>query len=508
MSQGAPALVPTSAELSGAEQYHAGAILSALNFTSAGTYFRSTRPTSVTRNNLTGPISLPMELTWGEEYRPSSIPDIASLLGELERGGDADDVQVRNHAALCITDVVRDETGLRSARRHVLDALGADLLLYSSKDRNPVLRRVMKELRPRVFAKAPRDDLTPEQFQADLQPNTAQYMPFGGSVSPLTCNASEGTAQSQVECANALSLYVGQQRCLDMVEAAERARGKRYEWVLWSRGELRWVVDHPPLHLLGKDRVWIPQCSSDFYGVYDRHAAMPRALADTYLSRYRMLKSGEMLSVLQRKRRVESWGDVRLSHNSESMLHGMLAAKGVAVGRFPCVAALTCCEDCFSNACCTVTFRTATGATQTFKVRSPLNPPTAPLSWPSCARASVHGRPSPTGSALQPARAPQQRGRAFGGPMGHRRASRASGRRLRPRARPTAMNGMLRSRARTPPTKRSQTRPRLGSIPSPLFRCARRPASGPQRCSAWSATTLSRSTPCHRPRPRCASAPL
>jgi hypothetical protein len=44
----------------------------------------------------------------------------------------------------------RDDTGLRSARRHVLDALGADLLLYSSKNRNPVLSGVMKELHPRA----------------------------------------------------------------------------------------------------------------------------------------------------------------------------------------------------------------------------------------------------------------------------------------------------------------------------------------------------------------------
>ena len=314
---------------------------------------------------LTGPLGQPMELTWGKEYRPSTVPDVATLLSRLQNGDAVDDTQKRNQVAMCVTDPVRDDAGLRSARRHVLDALGADLLLYTSSPTNPVLRGVMSALRPRLFAKAPTDNLTPEQFRADLQPYTEQYKPFAGSVSPAACNSS---AKSAMECAHALSIYVGQQRCLDMVQAAEKQRGKAYDWVLWSRGELRWVVDHPPVHLLSKDRVWIPQCSSDYFGMYDRHVAMPRALADKYLSRYRMLKSGEMLSVLQQPRRVRFYGDIRFSHNSESMLHAVLEAKGVAIGRFPCAAALTCCTDCVSNGCCTATFRTADGSLQTFQV--------------------------------------------------------------------------------------------------------------------------------------------
>ena len=339
---------------------------SRVSFTGVPPALNLTAPVVVS-NRLSGPLGEPMEMNWGTEYRPSGGPDVDTLLRQLQNGQDADYTQRGNQVAMCVTDPVRDDAGLRSARRHVLDALGADLLLYTSKARNPVLRGVINELHPRLFAKAPMDNLSPEQFRADLQPFTDQYMPFAGSVSPAACNAS---AQSAVDCAHALSIYVGQQRCLDMVEAAEAERGKAYDWVVWSRGELRWVVDHPPVHLLSKDRVWIPQCSSDYFGMYDRHAAMPRALADKYLSRYRMLKSGEMLSVLQQPRRVKFYGDARFSHNSESMLHGVLEAKGVPVGRFPCAAALTCCTDCFSNGCCTASFRTADGSLQTFKAKT------------------------------------------------------------------------------------------------------------------------------------------
>ena len=340
---------------------------SRLSFTGAKPALNLTDPVVVRSNRLTGPLGEPMEMNWGTEYRPAGGPDVATLLRQLQNGQDADYTQRRNQVAMCITDPVRTDVGLRSARRHVLDALGADLLLYTSKARNPVLRGVINELHPRLFAKAPKDNLSPEQFRADLQPFTDQYMPFAGSVSPAACNAS---APSAADCAHALSIYVGQQRCLDMVEAAEAKRGQAYDWVVWSRGELRWVVDHPPVHLLSKDRVWIPQCSSDYFGMYDRHAAMPRALADKYLSRYRMLKSGEMLSVLEQPRRVAFYGDARFSHNSESLLHGVLEAKGVPVGRFPCAAALTCCTDCVSNGCCTASFRTADGSLQTFQAKT------------------------------------------------------------------------------------------------------------------------------------------
>ena len=271
-------------------------------------------------------------------------------------------------AALCITDRVRNPSTLLTAQKHVLDWLDADLLAYSSDDSVDTWRSMnsSSSLAPAGLLHLPEDELDEKGFYADLQPFSDQYLQYGGSVAPLACNRSTDTWESEPECAHVLSIYVGQQRCYDMVTAAEKRRGQRYQWVLWSRGELQWMANHPPLGVMSTDRVWIPQCSSDFYGIYDRHAAMPRKLAHHYLSRYSMIKSGKMLKALE----AMPPPDNRFAHNSEVLLHTTLSANGVAVGRFPCVAALSCCDGCFTDGCCDVKVTNSEGEETIFRVKS------------------------------------------------------------------------------------------------------------------------------------------
>ena len=272
------------------------------------------------------------------------------------------------NAALCMTDRVRDPSTLLTAQEHVLDWLNADLLAYSSDDNVDTWRSFDSgsTLAPAGLLHLPEDELDEEGFYADLQPFSERYVQYGGSVAPLACNKSMEKWESEPECAHVLSIYVGQQRCYDMVKAAEKRRGRKYQWVLWSRGELQWLAHHPPLDVMSTDRVWIPQCSSDFYGIYDRHVAMPRKLARHYLSRYQMIQSGEMLGALEATPPPEN----RFAHNSEVLLHTTLVAKGVSVGRFPCVAALSCCDGCFTDGCCDVKVTNSQGNETIVRVKS------------------------------------------------------------------------------------------------------------------------------------------
>lgn len=94
--------------------------------------------------------------------------------------------------------------------------------------------------------------------------------------------------------ANTLREFHYQSRCLTMIERAERARGRPYERVLFTRLENHWLAPHPPLALLSADRVWVP-AGEDNGGVNDRHWLSPRLIADKLLRRWapRLLQSSK-----------------------------------------------------------------------------------------------------------------------------------------------------------------------------------------------------------------------
>ena len=72
-------------------------------------------------------------------------------------------------------------------------------------------------------------------------------------------------------------------RALTLVEAHERARGRPYARLVFSRLEFQWLAPHPPLGVLPRGVVWLP--SGGAAGGYnDRHALMDRAHGDVYFS--------------------------------------------------------------------------------------------------------------------------------------------------------------------------------------------------------------------------------
>ena len=69
-------------------------------------------------------------------------------------------------------------------------------------------------------------------------------------------------------------------RCLGQLTAHEVARSLQYEYVAYSRLDMVWLGDHPPLHLLKGDHVWAPLGQDYEGGLNDRHGVVSRAGAD------------------------------------------------------------------------------------------------------------------------------------------------------------------------------------------------------------------------------------
>merc|ERR1719223_1545464 len=84
-----------------------------------------------------------------------------------------------------------------------------------------------------------------------------------------------------------------QKQCLEMIQAREERRGRRYGHVVFSRTDLRWIFPHPPLDLLHPSMAWVPDTGEDDWGgLYDRHFVTPRVVADWALGAWSLLTSG------------------------------------------------------------------------------------------------------------------------------------------------------------------------------------------------------------------------
>ena len=256
------------------------------------------------------------------------------------------------NVAVCVADHIRDpEASLPSVLEHVIRPLAADLLLHVPRsDGGRQLERLARILGAPFESEVAAEDRGRDDFVRELGAHAAAYERWPGATAPLSCEAlsANGTAATSSDpygarCTHVMHLYAGQQACIRLVETAEDRRGRPYAWVVWTRGELRWLSDHPPLAVLEPTRAWVPECASDWGGMYDRHAALPRHLAAAYLSRYDALLNGSLLAPLRESpRRVL---------NSEGLLLVHARARHMPLGRFPCAAALACCTGCYSASC-------------------------------------------------------------------------------------------------------------------------------------------------------------
>eukprot|EP00929_Paragymnodinium_shiwhaense_P086914 TRINITY_DN47283_c0_g1_i1.p1 TRINITY_DN47283_c0_g1~~TRINITY_DN47283_c0_g1_i1.p1 ORF type:complete len:519 (-),score=107.63 TRINITY_DN47283_c0_g1_i1:50-1483(-) len=95
-------------------------------------------------------------------------------------------------------------------------------------------------------------------------------------------------------------------QCLEMIEEREKTRGKPYDRVVVTRYDYKWLAPHPPLRLLDKGMLWVPDGVSET-GINDHHAVVPRGLADVWMGVYRLLLSGEISNLLKTPKVEISW---------------------------------------------------------------------------------------------------------------------------------------------------------------------------------------------------------
>ncbi|KAI9014009.1 hypothetical protein DFJ74DRAFT_681035 [Hyaloraphidium curvatum] len=98
-----------------------------------------------------------------------------------------------------------------------------------------------------------------------------------------------------------LPSVLARRRCLDAIRAGEQQRSAelgrafRYDFVVWTRLQLVHVGPYPPLSLLASrpDTLWTT--TNDAYGgLNDRHAFLPRHMADWFLSQWDHMLNGSM----------------------------------------------------------------------------------------------------------------------------------------------------------------------------------------------------------------------
>jgi len=105
---------------------------------------------------------------------------------------------------------------------------------------------------------------------------------------------------------------------------------KNYTHFIVSRTDFQWLGPHPPLHLLSKQLIWIPE-GEDYHGYNDRHAVCSRTNVHRYLSFLDTLISGEAYRYLSPYK--------SLNHEYQLKLH--LVQQRIRVGRFKNLAYLT-----------------------------------------------------------------------------------------------------------------------------------------------------------------------
>ena len=196
----------------------------------------------------------------------------------------------------------------RSARKALVDPMGADVLVAGTylpsecgtKSACDALWLRLAWLGP--FAAR---SLEPMPTRQQLTQLLAKRMPLWQNVkAAFRANATyEGlnifTPLLGNARANVLRELLSYERVYMLLRQVEARRARKYERVLFSRLEYRWLAPHPPLAPFFADddarrTVWAPPPDSS--GFNDRHAVMARASAPIYFRRLSALFSPRVLA--------------------------------------------------------------------------------------------------------------------------------------------------------------------------------------------------------------------
>ena len=241
------------------------------------------------------------------------------------------------------------------ARKHLVDVLGADVLVagtflpsdcgsgYSRREREAPARtacllRRLEGLRP--FARVRVDPmLTKPQLRRLVSaspnwPRVSSAFREENTMAGVTIWAPL-LGNGNLSVLRELHDY---SRVLSVLKAHERiARaGRPYKRVVFSRLEFEWLADHPPISLLPSAGgvVWLPSGGVSS-GLNDRHALMDRAAADVYFRRWELLFSPRLFQIVPSR--------VVMREGPELLLLAALAAHRLRVRYFPSTMMLGCC---------------------------------------------------------------------------------------------------------------------------------------------------------------------
>jgi len=131
--------------------------------------------------------------------------------------------------------------------------------------------------------------------------------------------------------------------CYRLMRSMEKDRKRKYAYFVYTRIDLDWLHDHPPLSVLRSPYIWIPK-GSDWGGLNDRHAVVPRCHAEAYYLRYLALLTGEMQEwVAETRWESDPSEPSRNRHflNGERLLDLTLRIHSIPVARFVPVAGLS-----------------------------------------------------------------------------------------------------------------------------------------------------------------------
>eukprot|EP00435_Cladocopium_sp_Y103_P005588 s1259_g1.t2 len=187
-----------------------------------------------------------------------------------------------------------EERTLASLARHLVRPLSATVLCAlsgSSGSRGWRERQQMKKFFPALAGFRWLHDVSEAELRKAIAPKALLlYETFGGgAVSPLRRNKLGGQLHSLRKM----------QIVWQMTKSYERKRRRRFRWVIYSRLDLIWVANHPPLQFLEPpDGIWtVPLAGAQghqdgIYAVNDWHGTVPRQWAEAYFGRWWMLRKG------------------------------------------------------------------------------------------------------------------------------------------------------------------------------------------------------------------------
>ncbi|KAF4722593.1 hypothetical protein FOZ63_030691 [Perkinsus olseni] len=234
---------------------------------------------------------------------------------------------------------------LDSVRQNVVRPLNAKVLLVtdSEKGSKSTLDGVLEFITlgvGEVHAYDIREDITPAEA-------VDEFFSEGGSRRVLDDAGMTG--------GELLNLR-GKLRCLKLIEKVEKSSSARFDDVVYTRIDLMWLAEHPPLEVLeaavASPTVWVPD-SEDWRGLNDRAAFMPRQLADIYFNRYEAFINGVAaeyfygmngMAVTRGEVGDEIFDKIDFSINPEMILRRHLTHHRVRVERYPTVAAVSACQ--------------------------------------------------------------------------------------------------------------------------------------------------------------------